>query len=45
MKFAKNYLLMLFKSIAIVMLVAFTFASCKKDNDDTVVPPRFTNGR
>jgi len=38
MKLVKNYSLMLFKSVAMVMLVAFTFASCKKDKDD-IVPP------
>jgi len=38
MKLVKNYSLMLFKSIAMVMLVAFTFASCKKDKD-TPPPP------
>ncbi len=39
MKLVKNYSLMLFKSIAMLMLVAFIFVSCKKDKDDTVVPP------
>lgn len=38
MKLEKNYSLMLFKSIAFVMLVAFTFASCNKDNEDMVSP-------
>ena len=39
MKLVKNYSLIFLKSIAMVMLAAFTFASCKKDKDDTVVPP------
>ena len=34
----KNFSLTVFKSMAMLMLVAFTFVSCKK-NKDTVTPP------
>jgi hypothetical protein len=39
MTIVKNYSRMLFKSIAMVLLAAFTFISCKKDND---IPPPAT---
>lgn len=39
MTHVKNYSLILFKCMVMVMLAAFTFASCKKDKDDTVVSP------
>jgi hypothetical protein len=38
MKFVQNYSLMLFKSVAVILFCACTFASCKKDKEE-VVPP------
>lgn len=41
MNLLKNYLKIFLKSIAMLMLVAFVFTSCRKDKEDTVVPPSF----
>ena len=39
MNFLKNYSMMLFKSMTVLLVIAFTFSSCKKDKDDVVAPP------
>ena len=35
---------MLFKSTAMLLLIAFSFSSCKKDKENVVVPPPATVG-
>lgn len=39
MKLLQNFSLLLFKSITMVLIIAFTFSSCKKDKDDVAAPP------
>ena len=39
MKLLQNYSLMLTKSVTVLLLIAFTFSSCKKDKDDVAAPP------
>jgi hypothetical protein len=39
MTLVKNYSMIDLKSVAMVLLMAFAFASCKKNGNDTVMPP------
>ena len=39
MKLLQNYSLMLTKCVTMLLFIAFTFASCKKDKDDVAAPP------
>jgi hypothetical protein len=45
MRFVQNYSLLLFKSTVMLVLVAFSFSSCKKDKENVPTPPTTIEGK